>query len=120
MCTVDCAIVSVPDSSYGTSVIGGATAVVAMAGEAVGRAWNGKCGFLKRGIMELVAGTIMAYVTARGTCVPAVVINTGIGRVNEDTCEFTASVVVAVGTVTCVARWKTEVCPVLTVVVETA
>ena len=70
--------------------------------------------------MELVTGTVMAYVTAGGTCVPAVVINTGIGGVNEDTCEFTASVVVAVGTVTGVACWKTEVCPVFAVVVETA
>ena len=62
----------------------------------------------------------MAYITARGSAELAVVIDTIIIRVKEDTGEFTGSVVVAVGTVTGVACGEGEVCPVFAVVVETA
>ena len=62
----------------------------------------------------------MAYITAGSTCVLAVVLDTGVVSREEDTGEFTASIVVAVGTVTRVASRKTEVCPVVAVVVETA
>ena len=62
----------------------------------------------------------MTFITAGSSAELAVVIDTIIIRVLENTGEFTGSIVVAVGTVTGVACGEREICPVFAVVVETA
>ena len=70
--------------------------------------------------MQLVAGTVVADITTWGSAELAVVIDTIIIRVKENTFKFTATGVMAVGTVTGIACGETEVIPVFAVVVETA